>query len=200
MYASPAFGFAQVALAIVAKRLGRPCHIFTARRQHYHPASLCAHDEGAVIHGVKPGYLSVVQARARQYAEANDLQLVPFGCDSPVIVDALAAYVRNIPEPPEVWVVAGSGTIARGLMAGWPNARFNLVQIGRKLDDSLTNDVYGLYRSPYDFDQPCRDSSIPCDSNRHYDAKAWDFILKYACDGALFWNVAGNPYGHSGRS
>jgi hypothetical protein len=64
-YASPAEGGAQVALATVARRLGKRAIIFVARRATPHPRTIEAAKLGAKVVAVAPGYLSVVQARAR---------------------------------------------------------------------------------------------------------------------------------------
>ena len=67
VYASPAEGGAQTALATVAAQLGKRATIFVAQRAQLHPRTLMAKRLGAQIVPVSPGYLNVVQARAREY-------------------------------------------------------------------------------------------------------------------------------------
>jgi len=67
VYATPAEGGAQVARATVARKLGKLTTLFVARRAKPHPRTLQAAKLGAKIVPVTPGYLSVVQARAREY-------------------------------------------------------------------------------------------------------------------------------------
>ena len=67
VYASPAEGGAQTALATVAAQLGKRATIFVAEREQLHPRTLMAKRLGAQIVQVSPGYLNVVQARAREY-------------------------------------------------------------------------------------------------------------------------------------
>jgi hypothetical protein len=67
VYASPAEGGAQGALATVARNLGKRATIFVARRAKPHARTLQVAKLGAKIVHVAPGYLSVVQARAREY-------------------------------------------------------------------------------------------------------------------------------------
>jgi hypothetical protein len=67
VYASPAEGGAQIALATVARNLGKRATIFVARRAKPHARTLQAAKLGAKLVPVAPGYLSVVQARAREY-------------------------------------------------------------------------------------------------------------------------------------
>jgi hypothetical protein len=61
LYASPAEGGAQVALATVARQLGKQATIFVACRASPHPRTMEAAQLGAKIISVAPGYL-VVQA------------------------------------------------------------------------------------------------------------------------------------------
>ena len=121
-YASPAEGGAQVALATVARRLGKRATIFVARRATPHPRTIEAAKLGAKVVAVAPGYLSVVQARAREYCTQTGARLMPFGADMPGAINAIAAAARAIGiEPDEVWCASGSGVLARGLAAAWPN-------------------------------------------------------------------------------
>ena len=69
VYASPAEGGAQTALATVAAQLGKRATIFVAQRAQPHPRTLMAKRLGAKIVLVSPGYLNVVQARALKYSQ-----------------------------------------------------------------------------------------------------------------------------------
>src|ERR1700730_19139988 len=99
-----------------------------------HPRTIEAASLGAKVLSVTPGYLSIVQARARDYCAQTGARLMPFGADMPEAINAIAAAARAIGfEPDEVWCASGSGVLARGLAAAWPNARRHAVQIGRVL-------------------------------------------------------------------
>jgi hypothetical protein len=185
VYASPAAGYAQIALAYACRDFGRQATIFTAKRKVLHRCTQEAHRAGAKIVLVPTGYLTNVQAKARAYSEAADAYLLPFGLDTDEFRKALAAQARGLGiTPDEVWAVAGSGTLIRALQAAWPGARFNAVRIGRepKIGDAM------LYQAPEQFEQ---DATIrpPFPSSPNYDAKAWRFIKARAGDNALFWNV-----------
>src|SRR6266446_9775283 len=67
VYASPVQGYAQVALAYCARTYGKRATVFCAKRKDRHPRTLEAMAAGATIFEVFPGYLSVVQKRARDY-------------------------------------------------------------------------------------------------------------------------------------
>ena len=110
VYASAAEGGAQTALATVAAQLGKRATIFVAKRAQPHPRALMAKRLSAKIMQVSPGYLSTVQARARDYARQVGAKLAPFGMDMPEAIAAIATAARSIGiEPDEVWCASGSG-------------------------------------------------------------------------------------------
>jgi len=186
VYASPVFGYAQVALAHTAAARGKRATVFCAARKHKHPRTIEAQTAGARIVEVPAGYMSVVRARARVYAQAAGARLLPFGLDDPVFIEALASLARSLPlTPPEVWTVAGSGVLSRALQMAWPTARFFAVQVGAVPDAGKAE----LFIAPERFEQDARQPP-PFPSCSNYDAKAWRFVRQHASPGALFWNVA----------
>lgn len=188
-YATPCEGGAQYALAYVARRLGKRATLFCADRAKPHPRVVAGQALGAKYHFVRPGYLSVVQARAEEYAAMTGARLAAFGI--PQAVDAIAAAALSTGlEPDEIWCAAGSGTLARGLAKAWPWARQYAVQVGRELARS---DVDGatIHKQPLAFSAPHR-GAVPFPSDPHYDAKAWAECQARRGSGlVLFWNVTG---------
>jgi Pyridoxal-phosphate dependent enzyme len=189
VYASPPEGGAQTALATVAAQLGKRATIFVAKRTKPHARTLMAQRLGAKIVQVSPGYLNVVQARAREYSDQTGALLAPFGFDIPGATQAIAQAARSIGiQPDEVWCAAGSGVLARGLAQAWPNASRHVVQVGRSLSP---NDVAGatihVYPKPFEW---AIKKKPPFPSDPHYDAKAWEFCVTQKGPGCvLFWNV-----------
>ena len=174
VYASPAEGGAQTALATVAAQLGKRATIFVAQRKQPHPRTLMAKRLGAQTVRVSPGYLNVVQARAREYSHQTGALLAPFGFDTPGAIQAIAqAALSTEIQPDEVWCAGGSGVLARGLAQAWPNASRHIVQVGRPLGP---NDVAGatIYKYPKPFKWATK-SAPPFPSDPHYDAKAGSF-------------------------
>jgi hypothetical protein len=166
-------GGAQVALATVAQRLGKRATIFVARRAKPHPRTIEASNLGAKVIGVAPGYLSVLQSRAREYCAQTGARLMPFGAHMPEAINAIAAAARAIGiKPDEVWCAAGSGVLARGLPAVWPNARRHAVQVGRTL---TPRDVAGatIHIHPAPFGRQGH-GNAPFPTDSHYEAKAWE--------------------------
>lgn len=186
VYASPAYGYAQVALAYTCAAMGKSATVFTAKRARPHARTEEARRAGARVVMVPSGYLSNVTAKARAYSEASGAVLLPFGLDVPEIAEALAAEARALPvSPREVWTVAGSGTLSRALQAAWPEAAFHAVLVGAEADVGRAT----AHRAPESFEQDARQPP-PFPSCSNYDAKAWRFIRQLASPGALFWNVA----------
>jgi hypothetical protein len=188
VYASPAEGGAQTALAITAERLGKRATIFVARRQTPHARTLMAKARGAKIYEVIPGYLSVVQARARAYCEATGARLAPFGFDLAWSVGSIAEAALTTGETPEeVWCAGGSGTLARGLAKAWPLARLNVVQVGKEL--TVAGATMHKHRLPF---VAVARTLPPFPADPHYDAKAFEVCLaRHGPGKVVFWNVAG---------
>jgi hypothetical protein len=187
VYASPAEGGAQTALAITAQQLEKRATIFVAKRQTPHARTLMAKSHGAKVYQVSPGYLSVVQARAGAYCAATGARLAPFGFDLAWSGGLIAeAALTTGEEPEEVWCAGGSGTLARGLARAWPRARLNVVQVGKDL--TVVGATMHKHRLP--FGAVAGKPPFPADP--HYDAKAFEVCLaRHGPGNVLFWNVAG---------
>jgi hypothetical protein len=192
VYASPPQGGAQTALAWVARALGKRATIFGAARAVLHPRQRMAIALGATFHAIRPGYLGVVQKRARDYCDETGATLAPFGfatsgATSAIATAALSAGII----PDEVWCAAGSGTLARGLRKAWPMARLNMVQIGRDVADVAGDIGARLHIHDRKFEQECAaHESPPFPSCPHYDAKVWNHMMTKRGPGTvLMWNV-----------
>lgn len=189
VYASPGVGLAQVALAVAAYHTCRQATIFVAKRATYSHRTKQAADFGARIIEVSPGYLNVVQARARAYAEERGAYMVPFG-GAGVGAAAITEAARGIAAAPKhVWCAAGSGTVARALQEAWPEASIHAVQVGKPV--ALAAPAVKVV-SPYAYAEACR-SQPPFTADRYYEAKAWELLARSERPTAeiLFWNVAG---------
>lgn len=80
-YASPPEGGVQTAIATVARCLGKRATIFVAARTRpLETARL-----GAKVVPISPGYLSVVQSRAREYCRNTGASLTPSAQKSPAL-------------------------------------------------------------------------------------------------------------------
>ncbi len=188
VYASPVYGYAQIALAHAARAHGHRATVFCAKRHVWHPRTHEAAMAGARIVEVAPGYLAVVQARARTYCRISGAGLLPFGLDDPRVIQALTDLAVALPvQPTEVWSVAGSGVLSRALQRAWPDAEVHAVLVGREANVGRAI----VHRADEAFEEPARGARPPFPSCTNYDAKAWAFVRRRARPGALFWNVAG---------
>lgn len=191
VYATPAEGGAQTALAWTAREMGKKATLFVAKRQSPHPRALMAKAMGATIWQVKPGYLTVAQKRARDYCAATGATLAPFGMDMPEAIDVIAeAALSTGMMPDEVWCASGSGVLARALAKAWPQARRFVIQVGRTLSPE---DVAGaeIIVSRHKFGDEAK-VRPPYPSDLHYDAKVWEHIKARRGPGLVAcWNVTG---------
>ena len=188
VYPSPAFGYAQIALSVAARELGKRATVFVAKRKTLHPRTREAYLNGAKIVQVPHGYLSNVTAKARAYAETVGACLLPWGLDYAEFRQAFTAIVQGsgIAPPKEIWCVAGSGVLASSLQAAFPDASLNVVRVGATSDLSFADRVFD---APERYEQDA-EIAPPFPSCSNYDAKAWRFMRELAGPDALFWNVA----------
>lgn len=203
VYASPAYGGAQLALAYCARSTGKAATIFVAKRSAPHARTLEAKRVGARVFQVPFGRLNVVQSRAKAYARDKGAYLLPWGGDLPGCVEAIAAAAAAVDEAhgpfEEVWSAAGSGVLTRGLQAGIRSARrFFAVQVGANVKKPGKATVV---RQPLEFGEEC-ERSAPFPSCRNYDCKAWAALMDRRSSSTgpvLFWNVLGpSPTPHGG--
>tara|TARA_R100000808_G_C2138693_1_gene146692 strand:+ start:1062 stop:1754 length:693 start_codon:yes stop_codon:yes gene_type:complete len=186
VYASPSFGYAQVALASCCKILNKKAVIFSPKRKEPHLLTLKAKELGATIYQVPYGYLSNIQSKAKKYCINEGAFLIPFGVDIPTASNSLTNVAKSLNiRPKEVWTVSGSGTLTRALQKAWTKAKFYAVEIGKKNSD-IGNAI--RLTAPEKYEQKSK-LKPPFPSSLWYDAKCWQFIIKNAKENALFWNV-----------
>ena len=199
VFGGPFCGGAPLALAAVGRALGRRVTLFYARRASLHPRQRLARELGARLEFVSPGYMTVVQARARAYAAGVGALFLPLGFDRPEADSAFRGAILAAREAAgpvdEVWCASGSGMLLRNLARAFPELPCFGVTVGlasRWSEQQLPANA--SFRScPWKFEQPCREPA-PFDSCPNYDRKAWVRMLELARPSArcLFWNVLGD--------
>lgn len=192
VYASPVEGGFQIALSAAAKRIGKPAFIFSALRARPHQNSIRAKEEGGRIMQIKFGRMSNVAAKARKYAEANNLQLIKFGGNESGMIDGIAELMRRIiariGEPEEIFCAVGSGTLIKGIIKGSSRAKIIGIQVGKLFRDPIPARA-SIVVYPKPFDQPSG-FRAPFASCANYDLKALEFAVKLKqSKEVLFWNV-----------
>jgi hypothetical protein len=193
VYASPVYGGMQMALAAYCRTIGKQAVIFCAKRKQPHANSLRVKAEGGIVYQVPYGYLSHTQKKAREYARANDAQLIEFGGNYPISIMVIKERMRKVSqqlgrEPDVVYCAAGSGTLLRGIAEGTTRAKIVAVQVGAEVGNPLPERVtLKKYHRPFEKDSPCR---APFPSCANYDLKAWEYCIRDQPKGmVLFWNV-----------
>lgn len=193
VYASPCEGGAQTSLCMVAREMGVKATIVVAKRAEQHPRIKLDKKLGGKVIQVPHGYLNVVQAAATKYAAKQKAFLMPFGFDLPEAVRTIAdAALATGVTPDEVWCASGSGTLARGLTLAWPDAKMNVVQIGRTLTKKDVGKAK-IHVYPKPFGWALKEGVTPFPSDFHYDGKAWEMMRAKKRKGKtiLFYNVMG---------
>lgn len=185
---SPRWGFAQISVAYLAKRHGKKAVVFLPKASVLSSYSKRAAELGAEIIEVPMGFLSVCESKARKYADERAGFLLPCGLDCPEAITGVVEVVSGLPvDPDEVWSVASSGTLTRGLQRAYPDADFFAVRVGK----SITQKAAGratIIEHPLPFGKPTK-KPPPFPSVPEYDAKAWEYIPKDGNKVRLFWNV-----------
>lgn len=189
VFAGPAQGYAQVALALGSLQSGVPASFFCAKRKEPLPLTRAAVALGLRVIEVPAGRISVVQARAREYCELTGATFLPLGLRLPGIDAALRQLAATIPAPDQAWVAVGSGTIAAALADAWPACDVHGVVVG--MAPQIRHERVTYHRAPEAFDEPAAGPLPPVPSVATYDAKTWRFIEEQAAAGALWWNVGG---------
>ena len=141
---------------------------------------------------VRPGYLSVVKARAVEYARTSGALLIPFDPLPETFAALRDATVETGLEPTEVWCASGSGVIVRGLSLGWTSAVFHVVRVGAEMAPADLPRGAIVYPSGYSYETAVpRTTPFPADP--HYESKAWLVMLaelRRRPRDVVFWNVA----------
>ncbi len=185
-------------VARVGRLLGRPvrCHVPAGQPG---PTLLDAEAAGASLVPHRPGYNSVLVARAREDAKASGACLIPFGMECDEAVTQTAGQVANVPaDVRRVVVPVGSGMSLAGCLAGrvaqdmhWPvlgvvvgaapEARLDRYAPGWRWDGSVQ-----LNWASQKYSQPATATDLAGISlDPYYEAKC----LPYLRPGDLLWIV-----------
>jgi len=195
VFGGPFCGGAPYALSELGKVTGQKITLFYAKRANLHERQIKAKANGAKLHFVSPGYMTVVQARARAYAAKKKALFLELGFDMP---ETEAHFVRFLTErlvpklgkPPEIWCAMGSGLLARCLGKAFPKTTIHAVAVGLASKHGLVQFPSNVqfHVAPYDFQQECK-AEVPFPSCPNYDRKAWEAMNETGKKGAVLFNV-----------
>lgn len=195
VYASPVYGGFQIALSAYCKNNGLKATIFCARRTQKHSNTLKCIEYGANIMEVYPGYLSVVEKRARDYCEKKShIHKFVFGANTPENINIIANRAKKVLqqfkcEPDEIWVAVGSGTLVKGILQAVKHAKVYGVLVGVDFEYSHPNLILIKYPKPFETESRLK---VDFPSMANYDRKALELCLAHERkpnSDVLFWNV-----------
>ncbi len=189
---------APVALSVLGKRLGIKVTLFYAARKALHANQALAAKNGATLRFCRPGYMTVVQARAREYAAEAGALMLPLGFDVPEAREPFGRFIADVRasvgDIDEVWCAMGSGMLARNLALGFPNSEIHAVPVGlasRHSEQDFPESVT-LHPTRYRFEQESRlEPPAGVSMSPNYERKAFEkFLARGPARPALFWNIA----------
>lgn len=119
-------------VAHIATELGVLSYGFIpARNEPWTFEMRSAASAGMVFHEIRPGYNTVICARARSFAEATNQRYIPFGMECAEAVLANRAQVANLPRKCKRLVVpVGSAMTLAGILWGLQDLKWNLPVLG----------------------------------------------------------------------
>jgi hypothetical protein len=209
VYPGPNTGFAQIALAIGAKLTGKKATLFVAKSRPMTKQTMQAIRLGANVIECRPNApLREVREKAAAYIAKSGAASAKLGFDDTVFKDALKRNIAEAVKGTELenrdkarrfWVVGGSAVLARLMYEIFPKSKFNVVQVGKLIDELLDYSKSKLYVAPEKFYDDARETP-PYPSVASYDAKVWQFARKDGKKGDFIWNVAKDPELHSDLS
>lgn len=193
IYAGPSQGFAQVALAYV-------CHLFNLKATIFLRSgkdsnqTLKAKQYKAKIIYIKNANLKFLQKKSLEYSKKKkDRFLLPFGLDDEGYTKLLAERIKiswgKKHKPKRLWHTIGSGTLLKAFKIVFPDCKFMLVKVGKKIwPDQVQGIEYELFEAPEKFFMK-GEIQPPYQSVSDYDAKLWRFFIQYGKEGDYIWNV-----------
>ncbi len=183
-------------VARVGEAFGLPVRIHVPARQTRTPEVVDATKHGAVIIGHRPGYNSVIIARARVDAVARPGWVhIPFGMECREAVDLTAYQAGNLPACRRVVVPVGSGMTLAGILWGTRQQGLPILGVMVGADPSKRLDAWAprgwrdrvtLVDAGSPYNQAADATNWwgkPLDA--HYEAKAAPYVTAGDC----FWVV-----------
>lgn len=197
IYAGPSNGFAQLALALACKKYERKAVLFTSGSPSRITEYLKLLPNVKII--MTKANLWRTQSMAKKYHQnqKKKTMLLPFGFSSVEFKIFLKNdIVVNLPDilrdlhPRRIWLAAGSGTLLQCLSEIFPNTKFMVVRVGKYIpDECVDSSRMRIFTSNEYFSHPAK-YLPPYPSVATYDAKVWQYVLKYGKSGDFIWNVA----------
>jgi hypothetical protein len=184
-YVGSVYGAGAWAVAEACAALDIKSTLFLSKSEYSPPWLPMALETGTNI--IWSGPLPVEQIRAKAIADHPDIYNLPLGFDcSGSIADMASVLRQSIPNtPPEIWVSALSGVVARAACMAFPETPIHAVcaakhygDIGQATPHIAPEKFHKLALNP----PPYPSCPFSC-------AKIWQFAEKQAVSGAYILNV-----------
>jgi len=184
-YVGTVFGSGAWAVAVASAELGFDCSLFIAQSD-IRPAwedDIAA--TGSTLYWCTPSPVATLHDDVSKHYP--DLCNLPLGFDTPEFISDMADVMRDtIPTaPPEIWVPALSGVLARSACLAFPDTPIHAVSAAKHHGD-IGRAI--LHTAPEKFHRPAI-TPPPYPACPFSDAKLWQFAEKQAVSGAFIWNV-----------
>lgn len=206
VYAGPDSGMAQIAISLIGMLNNKKVTMFV---NTYKDLELKPYLVEFGMKYLKTNYmfadiekgrtLKETHEAAEKYIEEdkNNRYLFSFGLKDEETVklfeDILKEALVNVKAPERLWLVVGSGMILKVLQNIWPSTQYMCVQVGKTVyPDQLRDGKDKLFVAPEFFSNIAK-LQPPYNTIPWYDAKLWQFVVKYGKEGDYIWNVAALP-------
>ncbi|MFA7276071.1 MAG: hypothetical protein WC043_04645 [Pseudobdellovibrionaceae bacterium] len=186
-YVGTVYGSGAWAVAQACARLNKECTLFITKGRHPAPPWIeNVESLGTRINWCPP--LPVATLHAEVTRNYPDIHNLPLGFDTPdFIADLAAIMTKTLPEPPpEIWLPALSGVLARAACLAFPKTPVHAVSAARH-PGNLGRAI--LHLAPEKFHHKAKNPP-PYPACPFSDAKIWQFAEKMALSGAVIWNVS----------
>tara|TARA_S200002703_G_scaffold106421_1_gene92416 strand:+ start:2273 stop:3169 length:897 start_codon:yes stop_codon:yes gene_type:complete len=195
VYVQPRKGFAGISLSWLCKKYKLDLTLVMPSSKE-----VSDHQALCIQLGAKPLFARIAampnaNSLAKKYAKATNSYYIPLGLNHPLVVAGgvrcIYDYFKDKDKPKTIWSVISTGVLTRTLQIALPDTEFKAVAVARNIQQGeLGRAIFYSYHKPFN----SKSDLIPnkFDSEDSYDAKGWDYMVKYGKKGDWFFNVAGN--------
>ncbi|MDY0028760.1 MAG: hypothetical protein RBR86_02330 [Pseudobdellovibrionaceae bacterium] len=184
-YAGTVFGSGGWALATACEELGYKCTLYIAKSKHTPDWISDLNPKSCTLIWVDPKPVEHIKSEIT--LAHPDLYMMPLGFDDPSFIESMAKILKDLlPEqPPQIWISALSGTLARAACSAFPDTEIIAVSPVKHVGDCGHAEITF---SPEKFHQKAT-TLPPYPACPYSCGKLWQFVDLHASQGACIINV-----------